>query len=54
VLIRRLNTLVMHTGFWTYALIAVFALVGIALVAPVVFGQILDALAKLARAVRGG
>lgn len=48
------RALVAHMGFWTYALIAMFGLVLISIVAPPIFAQILDALRELSRAVRGG
>jgi Na+-transporting NADH:ubiquinone oxidoreductase subunit NqrB len=46
--------MVIHTGFWTYALIAGIVVIGIAVIAPPLFQQILDAISKLARAARGG
>lgn len=52
--LNRINGLVMHTGFMTYALVMVVCLVGVAILAPPLFQQILDAIAKLLRAVRGG
>jgi uncharacterized membrane protein len=53
-MLRKLNALIVHTGFWTYALITVLVLLGISVVAPVLFRQIVEALSQLGRAVRGG
>jgi len=43
-----------HAGFWTYFLIFVVALIVIALALPSLFKAIVDAIAQLMRALRGG
>lgn len=45
---------IIHTGFWTYALIVVIALIVVALVYPPLFQSIVNAIAELMRALRGG
>jgi hypothetical protein len=45
--------IILHAGFWTYALLFVIALIVIALALPWLFKSIVDAIAQLMRALRG-
>ena len=53
-MIRRVNAVVFHFGFLSYALIALMVLLGIAILMPALFREIVDAVNQLSKAVRGG